>query len=146
MNISVCGASAKRLGAILMLSSSLTIVALAQPAQAGDIDRFASSGYTYCDAKLLGALFNKSVDDAKLLIGEKIRNGIGSNIPLVLRESRQDGNSCSWEDTGYSYEDAEQLAQLWGLAQPYDAKLKVARYVTRGQSRIVDRALGNSGQ
>jgi hypothetical protein len=66
---------------------------------------------------------------------------VGGNIPGVLRLSRQDGNECSWEDTGYSYEDAEKLAQLWATDTPYDAKLKVARYMTNGQRYIVERAL-----
>jgi hypothetical protein len=124
------------------VSSSLTFVSIAEPAQAESYrDTYASSGYTYCDAKLIGDLWGISVDAAKVQIGQKIRNGIGGNIPSVLRLSRQAGNECSWEDTGYSYEDAEALAQLWATDTPYDAKLKVARYMTNGQRAIVERAL-----
>jgi hypothetical protein len=132
----------KRFAAVLMLSSSLTLVSLAEPAQAESYrDTYARSGYVYCDAKLIADLWGISVDAAKIQIGQKIRNGIGGNIPGVLRLSRQDGNECSWEDTGYSYEDAEKLAQLWATDTPYDAKLKVAQYMTNGQRNVVERAL-----
>ena len=145
MNIS-SNSGMKRLASVLLLSSSLTLVALTAPAQASDLDRFFQSHYTYCDAKLIGDLWGIGVDEAKAQIGMKIRTGIGGNIPTVLGLSRQAGHACTWEDTGHTYEDAQQLAELWGLSQPYQAKLKVARYYTRGESRIVKRALsGGSG-
>jgi hypothetical protein len=143
-----CDNTMKRFAAVLMLSSSLTLVAMAEPAVArggGAMATYASSGYQYCDAKLIADLWGISVEQAKVQIGLKIQNGIGRNIPSVLRLSRQQGNTCEWEDTGYSYEDAQQLADLWGLDEPYNAKLKVARYVTNGQRYIVDRALGRGG-
>lgn len=132
----------KRFAAVLMLSSSLTFVSLAEPAQAAsDWDLYARSGYVYCDAKLIADLWGIGVDEAKVQIGQKIRNGIGGNIPSILRQSRNSGNECAWEDTGYTYEDAESLSQLWATDTPYDAKLKVARYMTNGQRYIVERAL-----
>ncbi len=139
--MALSASSVKRFAGALLLTSSLTLVALTAPAQASDLDRFFSSGYTYCDAKLIGDLWGIGVDQAKAQIGMKIRTGIGGNIPRVLRLSRQDGNSCAWEDTGLAYDDAVQLADLWGLDDPYKAKLKVARYYTRGESSIVSRAL-----
>jgi hypothetical protein len=131
----------KRFAAVLMVSSSLTLVGL-EPAQAAsDWDLYAGSGYVYCDAKLIADLWGIEVDAAKVQIGQKIRNGIGGNIPSILRQSRRAGNACEWEDTGYSYEDAEKLAQLWATDTPYDAKLKVAQYLTNGQRYVVERAL-----
>lgn len=138
--------SMKRFAAVLMLSSAMTVVALVEPAQAGGAyDAYVSSGYQYCDAKLIAGLWGISVEQAKVQIGQKIQNGIGGNIPGVLRLARRAGNTCDWDDTGYTYEDAQQLAELWGLDEPYDAKLKVATYVTRGQRNIVERALGRGG-
>jgi hypothetical protein len=143
MLISNRSTAVRRFAGILLLSSSLTLVALSTPAEArSDMDRFAASGYTYCDAKLIGDLWGIGVDQAKAQIGMKIRTGIGGNIPSVLQLSRQAGHACTWDDTGYTYEDAQQLAELWGTSDPYHAKLKVARYYTNGQSHIVERALG----
>ncbi|MEI9888889.1 MAG: hypothetical protein WDN08_20780 [Rhizomicrobium sp.] len=139
--MTLSASSVRRFAGALLVTTSLTMIALAEPAQASDLDRFFNSGYTYCDAKLIGDLWGIGVDEAKTQIGMKIRTGIGGNIPRVLRLSRQGGNACTWEDTGLSYDDAVQLADLWGLSEPYRAKLKVARYYTRGESAIVTRAL-----
>ncbi|RYG36971.1 MAG: hypothetical protein EON93_04355 [Burkholderiales bacterium] len=129
----------------LALTAAISAVVSPAPAQAQDgraITTFSRSQYNYCDAKLIGALFQVGTVGGKVAIGQKIQNGIGSNIPLVLRESRAGGNRCAFEDTEFTYEDAEILAGVWGLNTPYQAKLKVARYATNGQTGIVRRALG----
>jgi hypothetical protein len=129
----------------LALTAAVSVVVSAAPAEAQDgraMAAFSRSQYTYCDAKLIGALMRVSVMGGKVMIGQKILNGIGSNMPLMLRESRTAGNRCNFEDTEFSYEDAEVLAEVWGLSTPYQAKLKVARYVTNSQTGIVRSALG----
>lgn len=75
-------------------------------------------------------------------IGQKILNGMGRNIPGVLRLSRNAGNECEWADTGYSYQDAQRLARVWRLSDPYHAKIRAAKLFTDGRSRAVERALG----
>lgn len=106
---------------------------------------FFASGYQYCDAKLVSDFWGGyGIGESKLAVGNKILNGLASAVPEILQLSRNAGHRCEWIDTGYSYSDAEQLAQVWGLPQPYDAKLKVARLVTNGQRDIVERALGRA--
>jgi hypothetical protein len=132
----------RNLVAALLLSSALVaFTPHAAHAKPGGIDGFMQSHYTYCDAKLIGKLWGLSVENAKVQIGDKIHNGLGGNIPGILANARSRGYRCTWEDTGYSYDDAEKLAGYWKLAQPYDAKLKVAQLVTNGQSRDVNRIL-----
>ena len=97
---------ARRLSAALLMSSAVALVVFGQPAQAmpqqREYDAFFSSRYNYCDARLVGALYGQDADGGKVIIGQKILNGIGTNVPVVLRESRNDGNVCEWEDTGLS--------------------------------------------
>jgi hypothetical protein len=134
-----------RLALALMLSSSLTLVALARPALAQNDpgwNVYASSSYTYCDAKLISDLWGISIDSAKSQIGQKIMHGIDSNLPSILAASRQAGHRCGWDDTQYSYNDAVQLSQLWGVGVQ-QAKAKVANYVTNGQNSVVIGALGH---
>ena len=133
-----------RLALALMMSTSLTLAAasLASPAQADPSDAFFSSSYTYCDAKLIGALWGISIENAKSQIGQKIVNGIGDNVPTILAESRRAGNRCDWVDTSYAYSDAEELAGVWGTDVDR-AKAKIAAYLTNGQKFVVDRALGH---
>jgi hypothetical protein len=134
----------RRLALALMLTTSLTLTAVgaAAPAHADAWDVFQSSHYIYCDAVLVSKLWKISVDNAKTQIGQKIINGIGDNVQLLLRESRSAGNRCAWEDTGYSYNDAAQLAQLWGVGVQ-QAKAKIANYLTQGHSDTVNGALGH---
>lgn len=126
--------------AALMLSTSLTLVSLSEPASAMT---WASSNYNYCDAKLVAATWGMSIDNAKVQIVQKLQQGGRRNVNAILKSSRAAGNRCDWEDTGYTYSDAQQLASIWGLSEPYQAKLKVAKYFTKGQSRIVKNVLGH---
>lgn len=139
-------ARARRLSAALLMSSAVALVVFGQPAQAmpqqREYDAFFSSRYNYCDAKLVGALYGQDVEGGKVIIGQKILNGIGTNVPVVLRESRNDGNVCGWEDTGLSYPDAQVLARTWGFSDPYEAKLKAADLFTNGREQQVRNGLG----
>ena len=139
-------ARARRLSAALLMSSAMAMVMFGQPAQAEPqqraYDAFFSSRYNYCDAKLVGALYGQDADGGKVTIGQKILNGIGTNVPVVLRESRDYGNVCDWEDTGLEYSDALVLAQTWGFDDPYDAKLKAADLFTHGREQQVRNGLG----
>lgn len=59
----------------------------------------------------MGLLLNKDVVGGKATIGQKILNGIGSDIPLLLKESRTALKKCERGDTGESYDDALALAR-----------------------------------
>ena len=107
------------------------------------LQTFFASGYVYCDAKLVADFWGGAdIGETKTNIGWKILNGIGANVTEILQLSRNAGNACEWSDTGYSYADAERLAAIWGLAEPYQAKLRVASYLTNGERALVERALG----
>lgn len=137
-------ARARRLSYALMMSSAVALVMFGQPSKAAaqdEYDTFFSSGYTYCDAKMMGALYGEDADGGKVIIGQKIINGIESNIRVTLAQSRREGNTCEWEDTGLSYDDALVMADVWGFDDPYDAKLKAARLYTQGRSQQVSNAL-----
>ena len=134
----------RRIAAALMLSSSLTFASVAltgRAAAANELETFFSSAYTYCDAKLVASLWSIPIDEAKATIGRKILNGIGDAVPVILQEARL-AYACEWADTPHTYSDAEKLAALWGLPDPYDAKLKVAKLYTQGRSAEVVAALG----
>lgn len=136
----------RRLMAVLLMSTALSGMALAQPAFAQSEQRafnaFARSSYNYCDAKLVGALWGMTPAQGKVEIGRKFLNRISGNVAGVLAQSRGVGNRCAWEDTGLTYQDAQAMASVWGLATPYQAKLKAAMHYTNGNSYIVNNALG----
>lgn len=137
----------RRIAAALMLTTSLTVASAAfvQPAQAqaNYTNAFFQSGHTYCDAKLVAAVWGVSADQGKAIIGRKIVNGIGDDVQRVLTEARQ-SYACDFNDTPHSYEDAVILARLWGQPSPWEAKLAVAQYYTFGQSYTVTEALAGA--
>lgn len=136
-----------RMALALLMSASAGTLAIATPATAQEMQnfqRFADSGYTYCDAKLIGAMYGEDPWQGKLTIGQKIANGIGSNIPLMLRQSRGQGNRCEWADLPHSYADAEALGDYWGV-DTSQAKAKAASFYTNGQSGAVTDALRYGG-
>ena len=140
-------ARSRRLMAALLMSTALAGTAMAQPAfaqsQQRALNAFFSSGYTYCDAKLVGALWDMNPGQGKVEIGLKFLNRISENVDGVLAQSRAVGHRCDWEDLGLSYEDAQRMASVWGLNTPYQAKMKAAMHYTNGNSYIVDNALGH---
>lgn len=80
---------------------------------------WSGSGYTFCDAALVGHHWGTQAWDGKVSIGYKLTNGWGHLIPPLLEESRThartDGFTCTFYDEGYTYEDAEALARLWSV-------------------------------
>lgn len=112
-----------------------------QPQDPRALAAFERSAYTYCDAKLIGALWNIGIFEAKAEIGQKILNGYGENLPDFLVEARRRA-SCDFADSGLSYADAEKLASVW-VVSVEQAKIKVATYYTNGQSAIVAEALAS---
>jgi len=127
----------------LLVSASAGTLAIAAPASAqeqANFERYNNSGYTYCDAKLIGAAFGEDPWQGKLIIGQKIANGIGSNIPFMLDQSRQQGNACDWSDLPHSFDDAVALGNYWGV-DTSQAKAKAASFYTGGQAGAVTDAL-----
>lgn len=139
----------RRIAAALMLSSSLTFAAVALSAQAQAqeptteqaMQAFDESQYTYCDAKIMAGFIGETVESGKVRIGSKILTGRADQIPGFLASARPH-ISCTWADTGHSYEDAEKLASAWGLPDAGAAKDKAAKLYTQGRSAEVLAALG----
>jgi hypothetical protein len=106
------------------------------------VNVFYESGFTYCDAKLVGAAWGTDTWQGKIAIGNKVMNNMAADVEPILVQGRQ-VTSCDFTETEVSYEDAETLASIWKV--PVDkAKDKVAAYYTAGQSAVVKGALGQT--
>lgn len=106
------------------------------------LDRFFASGYSYCDAQMIGTLYGTDAYRGKIEIGNKISNGLVANIPLVLNESRERGARCAWGDLPYGYSDAQRLAGAWGMDVPR-AKAAASELASWGRNDVIAAALGN---
>ena len=138
--------TARRVAIALFCSTALSSVVPIQPVAAQsdsqNWDAFVGSRYNYCDAKMIGIVWGMTPEQGKVEIGYKVLHHLTSNLESVLQESRDAGYECAWEDTGLSYDDAVQLAYVWDLDDPYQAKLSAAYHYTQGESGIVGSALG----
>lgn len=106
------------------------------------LDRFWASGYSYCDAKMIGQLYGTDPYQGKIEIGNKIGAGLVANIPLVLNESRERGATCDWAELPYGYSDAQTLAAAWNMDVPR-AKAAAGELATWGRSDVIAAALGH---
>jgi len=72
--------------------------------------------YSYCDLKLLSALWKQSQADAKVRIGVKIQAGKPGEKFLdgELAAARKSKPArCTFKEAGFTYGDAAKLAKLW---------------------------------
>lgn len=116
----------------------LALCVLSSPLFAGvahanndEIQRYADSDYTYCDAKVLAAFWGEDVWSAKARIGRKI--GWGDDRFLAQMRSQAGVQSmsnpatqCQFYETMYSYKDAENLSKAWKISVS-EAKATLAR-------------------
>ncbi len=116
--------------------------ALLEPEQ--DTSAFLAK-FTYCDAKILSALWRNSVSDAKALAGYKIRVGQRATVDSALIAARRmtkndPSKRCSYSEAGFSYSDAERLSRAWGMSVS-DTKVLIETKVAEGGIATVREAL-----
>ncbi|MGB3310874.1 MAG: hypothetical protein WBG32_21835 [Nodosilinea sp.] len=123
-------------------------VQLSQSVSQAELDAFFSSEYTYWDAAQLASYWGQDLDEAKARIGRKI--GWGPADVAILEQFLLDARLESLQSVGelrfysessYGYNDAAMLAEFWGDATPYDAKLRIERNLIMGNADEVDTAL-----
>lgn len=120
--------------------------------QDSELQAFGYSGYTADDATVLANFWGESFSDAKSRIGRKIMWG-GTNkavLELMLVEAQDkalnDVEALNlYADSGFTYDDAQAVAEYWGDATPYDGKLRIERALILGHRDAV-RALVDSSK
>jgi hypothetical protein len=109
---------------------------------------FFSSQYTYWDAKVLSTFWNQSLGEAKARMGRKLLWGpsdqaildqflVDARVQALQSVERLD----LYAESSYHYDDAQALANFWGDATPYDAKLRIERNLIMGNEQVVEDAL-----
>lgn len=82
-------------------------------AQSSATNAYAQSLYGYCDAKKVASVWKSGVGEAKTIIGNKILGNLQNLIDADIASTRT-RVTCSWDDTGLSFDDAMRLARFWG--------------------------------
>lgn len=70
------------------------------------------------------------------------------NLPWIANaEAAQDSSQAAIDAffaSQYTYDDAALLADFWGVATPWDAKLKIGGWLMQGNAAVVNQALDNA--
>lgn len=116
-----------------------------RPSPADDMRAWATSGLTYCDATVLSKYWRISVTDSKTLVGRKIRSNNRPTLNAALKQARDGAEKsaskrCEFDDTGFSYSDAQKLAKLWKTSVT-EAKSRVERKASTGDASVVRQLL-----
>lgn len=101
-------------------------------------DKYFNNGYNYIDAMVLASYWGESTGQAKLTLGYKMLNFGPQDGRYHVSQARSratQGDFWDWpvsyDDGGYSYNDAEILGNYWG-GGPSNAKMKLARNLING--------------
>lgn len=104
-------------------------------ADASAVSTYMTSDFTICDAKVLATVWDLTLHDAKVSIGQKITHmGRGAAVTAIdgNREAAMlRGLQCNYQDEGLTYEDAARLATQWGQS-PAEAKVTLENKLMRG--------------
>lgn len=92
------------------------------------LSTYYSSLYGYCDAKKIAAVWQTSIDNAKVVIGNKILGNLQHLADADIASARHVG--CNWDETELTFEDALKLAHYWDRS-PDSAKQKAAQIASR---------------
>jgi hypothetical protein len=101
--------------------------------------------YTYCDARMIGNLWGKSMAEGKKAIGQKLVAKNTKGLTKLVADARKNAKKnvdarCSYYDAGMSYEDLMLLAKLWKKPEG-DMKALVAEKFALGQEATVQAQL-----
>jgi len=115
---------------------------------------FSNSNYTYDDAVLLAKFWNDTPTEweAKLKIGKFLLKGDNTLIQQALtqaknnqisvtNQSTEDQQMTAFSNSSYTYEDAVLLAEFWGKATPWEAKLKMGSFLIKNDNKSIEQAL-----
>ncbi|GIJ50630.1 hypothetical protein Val02_75160 [Virgisporangium aliadipatigenens] len=110
----------------------------AVPADAAALAAFFGAGYVWDDAVQLAALWNlPSPSEAKVVAGKKLEAGEKLPIepkPENVAAQKESTAVAKFFSAGYTYEDAVELAALWNLPDPYEAKVAGGQKLLAGET------------
>ena len=116
-----------------------------------DLAAYFAAGYGYTDAVKLAKIWNSTADiqqvkaeaGRRLLAGETLPIQPGPEDPATEPSSspidpQQTEQLNAFFGAGYSYDEAEQLAKIWKLADPYQAKIEGGKRLLAGETLPVE--------
>jgi hypothetical protein len=92
-----------------------------------------SWGYAPEDVAVLAEAWGVDVAEAEVRAGRELKTvGVLPFVDLPSVDEAEFGATTAFFDAGYTYTDAEVLAQRWGLPDPYRAKVEAGGHLRDG--------------
>ncbi|WP_306211882.1 hypothetical protein [Actinoplanes sp. RD1] len=114
----------------------------AQAKENAAYDAFFNAGYDYDDAEKFAQLWKiDDPSDAKVAAGKKLLAGEELPIkatPVEQQSELETKQVNAFFAGGYSMDDAAELAEIWKLPTPYDAKVAGGEKLLAGQALPID--------
>lgn len=129
---------------VTVLALGIPTLAAAQPAakKLDPVSTFLKQDkYTYCDVKILSALWKGSIQDAKARVGVKLQNNSTAAIDGELVAARKNAQTnraarCTFAEAGFSYNDAVKLGKMI-QQKPPQAKAWAENKILAGNEAII---------
>ncbi|GLY92921.1 hypothetical protein Acsp02_01770 [Actinoplanes sp. NBRC 103695] len=108
------------------------------PAEQKARDKYFAEGYSLDEAEKLSKLWKmKDIDDVKTKAGQLLLNG--KKLPVrppasSVSSTAAEAQAEAFFAEGYDYDDAAELAKLWKLPTPYDAKVAAGKKILAGET------------
>lgn len=127
-------------------AAALTPAELAQKAvtDAKGVDAYFAAGYGLEAAAELAAIWKMDADDlsaVKAEAGQRLLDGKTLPVqpdPAALEAAEDDARYDAFFNAGYDYDSATELAKIWKLDDPSEAKVKAGQWLLDGKKVPVD--------
>jgi len=83
------------------------------------------------------------VGEAKATIGRKLGWGNAAIVANDIDSARRQGKRCQFHETGLAFEDAEAVAELWGVGVD-DTKAALAEKVSMGMRDLANQVVAEA--
>lgn len=110
----------------------------AEMAAMAAMEKFFAAGYVYEDAQELARMWKlPGAYEAKVEAGRLLQDG--EELPIApkpenVAAAREALRAAAFFEAGYDYDDAVQLADMWKLADPFQAKIEAGKRLLAGDT------------
>lgn len=145
MNSAVGRIGAVTFGGPMRSSLVLLLAAFSSLAHAQDITGYATwyDRFSKCDQHLAAKAWQVSDDDASVRIQQLVGAGKADEVTAAIEKVKPTITPsgwavCDYNEPGFTYFDAERLAQHWGLSDVSEAKARIeAKLISHNEALVV---------
>ena len=112
-----------------------------------EMNAYDNSKYGYWDARVLALFWGSNIGQAKAFIGSEVMAGgpspasVDQKLTIARDEAMKQAQQLRLYHETYNFNDAQDLAKFWGLANPFDAKVRMEQKLMWGDEQLISDSL-----